>query len=125
VTDITSPSAETSFGISSTSSDPAFRLWMSRPFPILEPFASFEEEHCFLAGECILSLVLPLLLLWRQMAHGEPGEVAFAHGKITPRLRHLRLGCNAHWGIRALDDDGLELFDFAPDLFFALAKPLL
>ena len=34
-------------------------------------------------------------------------------------------GCNAHLGRRALYDGGLELFDFAPDLFLALAKPLL
>jgi hypothetical protein len=46
-------------------------------------------------------------------------------GIIAARWRQWQKKAPALLGMRALDNGDLELFDFAADLFFALAKPLL
>ena len=83
-------------------------------------FASSRGTAGFLAAVCVLSLRLPPLLLWRQMAPGGVGEAALAHVKM---LRHASSTCAC--GCMGLGDGDLKLFDFASDVFFAHAKPLL
>jgi hypothetical protein len=98
---------------------------MRRPFRILEPFASFEEERCFLAGLCILSLVCRCCYYGGRWLMVDLAKLRLRMIKMLRRASLFAPGCICEPGKRRLDNGDLELFDFAPDLFFALAKPLL